>query len=358
MVDQNLLKNLSKKYPDIKSATQEIMNLSAILSLPKGTEYYLSDLHGEHEAFIHMLKSASGVIKGKIDEIFGPDLTADERNELASLVYNPEAEIARRKKSEQNFDRWCKTSILRLVLICKSVCNKYTQSKIRKRLPKSYAYIIDELLHADDEANMGNYYTQIINTMVECRVAEEFIIEMAEVISSLAVDRLHIIGDIWDRGSHPDRIMEYLMDFHDVDFQWGNHDIVWMGAATGNWACIANVLRMNISYNNFDMLEVGYGFNLRPLAMLAEKYYKYDPCIKFWPKVIEENKLDPVDPGLVAKMNKAIAILQFKIEGQRIKAHPEYHLEHRRMQRQRCREPRDCARDTPARARLGEPRRR
>ena len=331
MVDQNLLKNLSKKYPDIKSATQEIVNLSAILSLPKGTEYYLSDLHGEHEAFIHMLKSASGVIKGKIDEIFGPDLTADERNELASLVYNPEAEIARRKKSEQNFDRWCKTSILRLVLICKSVCNKYTQSKIRKRLPKSYAYIIDELLHADDEANMGNYYTQIINTMVECRVAEEFIIEMAEVISSLAVDRLHIIGDIWDRGSHPDRIMEYLMDFHDVDFQWGNHDIVWMGAATGNWACIANVLRMNISYNNFDMLEVGYGFNLRPLAMLAEKYYKYDPCIKFWPKVIEENKLDPVDPGLVAKMNKAIAILQFKIEGQRIKAHPEYHLEHRRM---------------------------
>ena len=331
MADWNLLKNLSKKYPDISSATQEIVNLSAILSLPKGTEYFLSDLHGEHEAFIHMLKSASGVIKGKIDEIFGPDLTSEERDDLASLVYNAEAEIERRKKSEEDFNRWCRTSMLHLVLVCKSVCNKYTQSKIRKRLPKAYAYIIDELLHADDEANMGNYYTQIINTMIECNVAEEFIIEMSEVISSLAVDRLHIIGDIWDRGSHPDRIMDYLMGFHDVDFQWGNHDIVWMGAATGNWACIANCLRMNISYNNFDMLEVGYGINLRPLALMAQKYYQDDPCAKFTPKVIEENKLDPIDSKLVAKMNKAVSVMQFKIEGQRIKAHPEWNLRHRMM---------------------------
>ncbi len=329
MADQNLLKNLSKQYPDIRSATQEIVNLSAILSLPKGTEYYLSDLHGEHEAFIHMLKSASGVIRGKIEEIFGPDLTRAERDDLASLVYNAEAEIARRKKTEKDFDRWCKTSILHLVLICKSVTNKYTQSKIRKRLPRDYAYIIDELLHADDEANMGNYYTQIINTMVECRVAEEFIVEMAQVISSLAVDRLHIIGDIWDRGAHPDYIMDYLMDFHDVDFQWGNHDIVWMGAATGNWACIANCLRMNINYNNFDMLEIGYGINLRPLAMMAQKYYGDDPCAKFMPKVIEENKYDPTDENLAARMNKAISICQFKVEGQRIKAHPEYHMENR-----------------------------
>ena len=331
MADWNLLKNLSKKYPDISSATQEIVNLSAILSLPKGTEYFLSDLHGEHEAFIHMLKSASGVIKGKIDEIFGPDLTSEERDDLASLVYNAEAEIERRKKSEEDFNRWCRTSMLHLVLVCKSVCNKYTQSKIRKRLPKAYAYIIDELLHADDEANMGNYYTQIINTMIECNVAEEFIIEMSEVISSLAVDRLHIIGDIWDRGSHPDRIMDYLMGFHDVDFQWGNHDIVWMGAATGNWACIANCLRMNISYNNFDMMEVGYGINLRPLALMAQKYYQDDPCAKFTPKVIEENKLDPIDSQLVAKMNKAVSVMQFKIEGQRIKAHPEWNLRHRMM---------------------------
>ena len=329
MVDNSLLKNLAKQYPDLESATEEIVNLSAILSLPKGTEYFLSDLHGEHEAFIHMLKSASGVIKNKIDEIFGPDLTAEERDDLASLVYNAKAEIKRRKKTEKDFDRWCKESIFRLVLILQSVTNKYTQSKVRKRLPKKYAYIIDELLHASDTDNMGNYYSQIINTLIEYDVAESFIEEMTECISNLAVDKLHIIGDIWDRGSHPDRIMDYLMDFHDVDFQWGNHDIVWMGAATGNWACITNVLRMNISYNNFDMLEVGYGFNLRPLATMAAQVYEDDPCEFFMPKVIEENKYDPVESALAAKMNKAITICQFKVEGQRIKAHPEYNLQHR-----------------------------
>ena len=320
---------MSKKYPNVKAASEEIINLNAILSLPKGTEHFLSDLHGEHEAFIHMLKSASGVIRSKIEEIFGPDLTRDERDELAALVYNAEAEIKRRKKSEGDFDKWCKESILRLVLICKSVSNKYTRSKVRKRLPKEYAYIIDELLHTEDEANKGNYYGQIINSIVDCEVAEEFIIEMTNVISSLAVDRLHIIGDIWDRGSHPDMILDFLMDYHDVDFQWGNHDIVWMGAATGNWACITNVLRMNISYNNFDMLEIGYGINLRPLAIMAENVYGDDPCEFFKPKRLEENKFDPVEDSLASKMNKAIAICQFKVEGQRIMAHPEYGLDNR-----------------------------
>lgn len=329
MVDQHLLRHLSKKYPNIEAVTEEIVNLSAILSLPKGTEYFLSDLHGEHEAFIHMLKSASGVIKAKVDEIFGPDLTQEEREDVAALVYNAEAEIKRRKVSEPDFDRWCKESILRLVLICKSVSNKYTRSKVRKRLPKKFAYVLDELLHTDDEANKGNYYGQIINSIVECGVAEEFIIELTDVISRLAVDRLHIIGDIWDRGAHPDLILDYLMDYHDVDFQWGNHDIVWMGAATGNWACITNVLRMNISYNNFDMLEIGYGINLRPLATLAQEVYGDDPCEFFKPKRLDENKYDPIDDGLAARMNKAIAICQFKVEGQRIKAHPEYHMEHR-----------------------------
>lgn len=320
---------MSKKYPDVKSATEEIVNLSAILSLPKGTEYFLSDLHGEHEAFIHMLKSASGVIRSKIEEIFGPDLNREERDELSALVYNAEAEIKRRKADEPDFDKWCKISILRLILICKSVSTKYTRSKVRKRLPKEYAYIIDELLHADDEANKGNYYGQIINSIVESEVAEDFIIELTEVISSLAVDRLHIIGDIWDRGAHPDYIMDFLMKYHDVDFQWGNHDIVWMGAATGNWACITNVLRMNISYNNFDMLEIGYGINLRPLATMAENVYGDDPCEFFKPKRLDENKFDPVDDNLAAKMNKAIAICQFKVEGQRIMAHPEYGMENR-----------------------------
>ncbi|MDD6310463.1 MAG: fructose-1,6-bisphosphatase [Firmicutes bacterium] len=329
VTDQNLLKNLSKKYPNVKSAAEEIVNLSAIINLPKGTEYFLSDLHGEHEAFIHMLKSASGVIKGKIDEIFGYDLRGPQRNEIASLVYNAKAEIARRKISEPDFEKWERESIVRLILILRSVTNKYTQSKVRKRLPKSYAYIIDELLNANDSDNMGNYYNQIINTLVELDIAEEFIIEVTDAISNLATDRLHIIGDIFDRGSHPDKIMDYLMDFHDVDFQWGNHDIVWMGAATGNWVCITNVLRMNINYNNFDMLEIGYGINLRPLATMAAKVYADDPCEYFIPKVIEENKYDPVDINLAAKMNKAISICQFKIEGQRIKAHPEYNMDHR-----------------------------
>ena len=329
MIDQHLLRHLSKKYPNVKAATEEIVNLNAILSLPKGTEYFLSDLHGEHEAFIHMLKSASGVIRSKIEEIFGPDLTRDERDELAALIYNAEAEIKRRKKSEEDFDKWCKISIFRLVMVCKSVTNKYTRSKVRKRLPKEYAYILDELLHTADEANKGNYYGQIIATIVECGIAEDFIIAFTDVISSLAVDRLHIIGDIWDRGSHPDAIMDFLMEYHDVDFQWGNHDIVWMGAATGNWACMTNVLRMNISYNNFDMLEIGYGINLRPLASMAQKIYGDDPCEFFMPKKLEENKFDPIDDLLAAKMNKAISICQFKVEGQRIMAHPEYGLENR-----------------------------
>ncbi|HIU95334.1 MAG TPA: fructose-1,6-bisphosphatase [Candidatus Copromorpha excrementipullorum] len=329
MIDQRLLRHLSKKYPNIKAATEEIVNLSAILALPKGTEYFLSDLHGEHEAFIHMLKSASGVIRSKIEEFFGPELTRDERDELAALIYNAEAEIKRRKRSGEDFEKWCKVSIFRLVVICKSVTNKYTRSKVRKRLPKEYAYIIDELLHNSDDENKGNYYGQIIATIVECGIAEDFIIAFTDAISSLAVDKLHIIGDIWDRGAHPDAIMDFLMGHHDVDFQWGNHDIVWMGAATGNWACITNVLRMNISYNNFDMLEIGYGINLRPLAVMAEKVYGDDPCQYFMPKRLDENKFDPIDDRLAAKMNKAISICQFKVEGQRIMAHPEYGLENR-----------------------------
>ena len=329
MSDLKYLNRLAKDYPNIMAASAEIINLKAILALPKGTEYFLSDLHGEHEAFIHMLKSASGTIKAKIDEHYGSVLSEKDRDDLAALIYNAEAEIARRKKSEHNFDDWCATVIYRLITICKSVSTKYTRSRVRNRLPKYMDYSMDELLHADDDANRANYYTQIINSVVECGVAEQYIIQLTEAISRLAVDKLHIIGDIFDRGSHPDEILDYLMDYHDVDFQWGNHDIVWMGAATGNWACITNLLRMNISYNNFDMLEVGYGINLRPLATFAEKVYGDDPCEYFKPHILDKNKYDPVDEELAAKMHKAIAICQFKVEGQRIMAHPEYKLEKR-----------------------------
>ena len=329
MENEQYLRLLSKEYKNIKEASAEIINLRAIMSLPKGTEYFLSDLHGEHEAFIHMIKSASGVIRSKIDELFAKSLSETDRYNLAALIYNAEAEIRRRKKTENDFDQWCKVNIYRLIEVCKSVSTKYTRSKVRKRLPKDADYIMDELLHADDEANRAHYYDEIINSIVECEIAEDFIQELALTISRLAVDRLHIIGDIFDRGAHPDYIMDYLMEFHDVDFQWGNHDIVWMGAATGNWACITNLLRMNISYNNFDMMEIGYGINLRPLAVLATRVYKDDPCTYFLPHILDRNQYDPVDENLAAKMHKAIAICQFKVEGQRIIAHPEYKMENR-----------------------------
>ena len=329
MADLKYLNRLAKDYPNKMAASAEIINLKAILALPKGTEYFLSDLHGEHEAFIHMLKSASGTIKAKIDEHYGAVLSEKDREDLAALIYNAEAELVRRKKTEKDFDDWCATAIYRLITICKSVSTKYTRYRVRQRLPKYMDYSMDELLHADDDANRANYYAQIINSIVTCGVAEDYIVELTEAISRLAVDKLHIIGDIFDRGAHPDTIMDFLMDYHDVDFQWGNHDVVWMGAATGNWACITNLLRMNISYNNFDMLEVGYGINLRPLATFAEKVYGEDPCEFFKPHILEENKYDPVPPELAAKMHKAIAICQFKVEGQRIMAHPEYKLEKR-----------------------------
>ena len=329
MVNEEYLKLLSKDYPNIKKASAEIINLRAILSLPKGTEYFLSDLHGEHEAFVHMVKSASGVIRSKIEELFGGSLTKEERDILASLIYNAEAEIERRKKIEPDFEAWCKRTIFHLVQVCKSVAAKYTRSKVRKRLPKGFDYIIDELLHAEDEANKARYYTEILNSIIECGQLDAFMIGFSDSISRLAVDRLHIIGDIWDRGAHPDRIMDFLLDFHDVDFQWGNHDIVWMGAATGNWACISNAIRMNISYNNFDMMELGYGINLRPLSEFAMKTYRDDPCDRFKLHILERNQFDQIDEGLAAKMHKAMAIIQFKVEGQRIIAHPEYSMENR-----------------------------
>lgn len=329
MIDTRFLKLLSNQYPNIKAASAEIINLKAILALPKGTEYFLSDLHGEHEAFIYMLKSASGVIREKIEEVFDDDLSLAEREALASLIYNASAEIARRKISEPDFDRWCYQAIYKMIQVCKAVSTKYTRSKVRKRLPEHWGYSMDELLHADEETNRSRYYSQIITSVIESGLASDYIISLAESISKLAVDRLHIIGDIFDRGAHPDRIMNDLLDYHNVDFQWGNHDIVWMGAATGNWSCLTNVLRMNISYNNFDMLEIGYGINLRALATFAAKTYAYDPCEYFKVKMLDSNQYDPVDEELAAKMHKAIAICQFKVEGATIKAHPEYQLENR-----------------------------
>lgn len=329
MGDIKYLSRLAKDYLNSMAAAAEIVNLSAILALPKGTEYFLSDLHGEHEAFIHMLKSASGTVKAKIDEHYSGVLSEEDRDELAALIYNPEAELKRRLVSEVDFDKWAATVIYRLVTICKSVSTKYTRSKVRRRLPKYAAYAIDELLNADDEENRSHYYNSIITNVIATGMAEKFIKAMAAAISELAVDYLHIIGDVYDRGAHPEYIMDYLMGHHNVDFQWGNHDIVWMGAATGHLPCIANILRMNISYNNFDMLEIGYGINLRPLAIFAAKVYADDDCKAFAPHILERNEYDQVDENLAAKMHKAIAVMQFKVEGQRIIARPDLELENR-----------------------------
>ena len=331
MSDIEYLKLLAEKYPNRRAARTEIINLRAIVALPKATEFFLSDIHGEFNAFRHFVRSGSGMIRMRIDEVFGHLLTESECDDLAALIYNPQAEMARRKKSEANFDQWCKIAIRRLVAVCRVVSNKYTRSKVKKRLPKASAYVMDELLFADDVTDRHKYYDEIIDALIEYDAAEVFITDLTETISNLMVDRLHIIGDIFDRGPKSHRIMDYLMANRGVDIQWGNHDVLWMGAACGNRSCIATIIRINVRYNNFDMLEVGYGFNLRPLASLAEKIYGDDPCEFFKPNLLEVNKYDPIPPELAAKMHKMISIIQFKVEGQEILKHPEYKLDKRNL---------------------------
>ena len=330
MRDLAYLKLLSREYPSIRSASGEMINLMAIQGLPKGTEYFFSDLHGEHEAFIHLLRSSSGIIREKIKETFGYIIPEEEQVELANLIYYPDRNLRKMTAEGRNTEDWQRITIYRLVNICKEVSSKYSRSKVRKKMPPAFAYIIDELLHVDyNDENKKVYYSEIIRSIIDIQIADQFIVALCELIQNLTIDSLHIIGDIFDRGPRADLIMNELMQFHDVDIQWGNHDIDWMGAATGNLACICNVLRIAISYNNFDALEEGYGINLRPLSMFAARVYRDDPCERFAPHILDENIYDEVDPGLAAKMHKAIAVIQFKIEGQIIKRHPEYHMEDR-----------------------------
>ena len=330
MRDLAYLQLLAREYPSVKEATSEIVNLMAICSLPKGTEYFFSDLHGEYEAFIHLLRSSSGIIREKIKETFGHLIPEEEQLQLANLIYYPERHLPRMMKVGRYTEDWQKITIYRLVKICREVSSKYTRSKVRKKMPKEFAYIIDELLHVDySDENKKLYYNEIIHSIIDTSIADKFIVALCRLIQNLTIDNLHIIGDIFDRGPRADIIMKELMNFHDVDIQWGNHDISWMGAAAGNLACICNVLRIAISYNSFDVLEDGYGINLRPLSMFAASAYRDDPCTRFKPHILDQNIYDVVDPGLVAKMHKAITVIQFKVEGQIIKRHPEYGLNHR-----------------------------
>ena len=332
MRDLAYLKLLAREYPSVREAAGEIVNLMAICSLPKGTEYFFSDLHGEYEAFIHLLRSSSGITREKIKATFCHLIPEDEQIRIANLIYYPERSLARLKKQGTYSEDWQKITIYRLVQICREVSSKYTRSKVRKKMPKEFAYAIDELLHVDyNDENKKLYYDEIIHSVISTGIGDKFIAALCRLIQNLTIDNLHIIGDIFDRGPRADIIMQELMNFHDVDIQWGNHDISWMGAATGNLACICNVLRIAISYNSFDVLEDGYGINLRPLSMFAAKVYQDDPCKRFMPKILDENIYDAVDPGLAAKMHKAIAVIQFKVEGDMIRRHPEYEMDKRQL---------------------------
>lgn len=330
MRDLAYLKLMSREYPTLESASSEIVNLMAICGLPKGTEYFFSDLHGEYEAFIHLLRSSSGIIREKIKETFGHIISEEDEIQLANLIYYPDRQIAKLKQEQNYTEDWQRIALYRLVQICKEVSSKYSRSKVRKKMPPEFAYAIDELLHVDyNDDNKKVYYSEIIRSIIDTQMADSFIMALCRLIQNLTIDNLHIIGDIFDRGPRADIIMEELMQFHDVDIQWGNHDISWMGASTGNPACICNVLRIAISYNGFDVLEDGYGINIRPLSMFAAKVYSDDPCERFMPRILDQNIYDAVDPGLAAKMHKAIAVIQFKVEGQIIRRHPEYEMDSR-----------------------------
>ena len=328
--DLRYLNLLANRYPTISSATTEIINLQAILNLPKGTEHFLTDIHGEYEPFVHVLKNASGVIKRKINDVFGNSLRSSEKKSLATLIYYPEQKLEIVLKEEENIDDWYRITLYRLIAICRHVSSKYTRSKVRKALPADFAYIIEELLHEQPgREDKEEYYEEIIQTIITIDRAREFIIAISKLIQRLVIDRLHIIGDIYDRGPGAHIILDTLINYHSVDIQWGNHDILWMGAAAGSEVCIANVIRICARYANLDTLEDGYGINMLPLATFALDCYKKDPCKNFKPKFDSENEYSVTEQELIARMHKAIAIIQFKLEGEVIKRRPDFNMDHR-----------------------------
>lgn len=320
------LKVLSEKFPTVQSACTEIINLEAILNLPKGTEHFLSDLHGEYESFLHILKNASGAIKTKIDNLFKNSMTQDERRKLATLIYYPEEKLELIKKETDNLAEFYRLTLYRLIEVCKVVGSKYSRSKVRKAIPKEYEYIIDELLHTNQtDNNQDYYYGKIIDTIVNLGRSEAFIIAISKLIQHLSVDHLHIIGDIYDRGPGPHIIIDEMMTYHSIDIQWGNHDIIWMGAAAGSEACIFNVIRICSRYNNLDILEDGYGINMRAMTEFAMEEYAKDVSDIYMPKspVKDSEKI------ILAKTQQAATIIQMKLEGQIIKRHPEYGMHDR-----------------------------
>ena len=329
--DLRYLKLLARDFPTVSSVTAEIINLEAILHLPKPTEHFLADLHGENEAFQHVIRNASGNTKRKVRELFGQSLTNEQIKELCTLIYYPEQKLKLVRRSETNLDEFYTTTLNRLIILCRDVSSKYTRSKVRKSLPEEYAYIIEELLHeTSDVSNKQAYLNVIIRTIVSTRRADDFIVALCYLIQTLSIDRLHILGDIFDRGPGAHLILDTLCDYHHFDIQWGNHDVLWMGAAAGNMCCIASVLRLSLRYANTLTLEDGYAINMVPLAPFAMETYADDDCLLFAPHV-EENRPDLNEKTLrlIARMHKAITIIGFKLEGALCKAHPEWGMEHR-----------------------------
>ena len=327
--DKHYLQLLSQSFPTIADAAKEIINLEAIMNLPKGTEHFLADLHGESEAFQHVLKNASGNIKRKVNELFGNTIRESEKKELCTLIYYPEEKLELIKAQETDLDDWYRITIHQLVRVCRDVSSKYTRSKVRKSLPEDFSYIIEELLHErTDDIDKAAYVAVIVNTIISTGRADDFICAICNVIQRLAIDQLHILGDIYDRGPGAHKIMDTLRQYHSWDIQWGNHDILWMGASAGNDACICNVLRLCLRYANLSTIEE-YGINLVPLATFALEVYGDDPCEEFIPRLLPGNEMDEKTRQLTAKMHKAIAVLQFKTEAQIFKRRPEWQMENR-----------------------------
>lgn len=324
------LERLSELYPTIAKASTEIINLQAILNLPKGTEHFLTDIHGEYEAFAHVLKNGSGSVRRKIDDVFGNTMSSRDKQALATLIYYPKEKMDRIKQTEQNMDDWYKITLYRLIEVCKRTASKYTRSKVRKALPPDFAYVIEELITEKVEvSDKESYYSAIVNTMIRIGRAEKFIVALSELVQRLTVDQLHIVGDIYDRGPGPHIIMDKLMEHHSIDIQWGNHDVLWMGAAAGQPGCIANVIRICARYGNLDILEDAYGINLLPLATFALDTYGGDECSCFLLKGGQAE--NPGEVQMNIKMHKAISIIQFKVEGQIIKKNPGFKMEDRNL---------------------------
>lgn len=331
--DRRILELLAQNFPTISAASTEIINLEAILNLPKGTEHFVADVHGEYEAFRHILKNASGNIKRKVREIFGSTLRDSEIKDLCTLIYYPRPKLEIIKDKEEDLSNFYQITLNQLVKVLRSVSSKYTRSKVRKALPKAFSYIIEELLHeTPDDIKKQAYFNRIVETIILTGQADEFIVTMCNVIQRLSIDQLHILGDIFDRGPGAHLIMEMLNDYPNFDIQWGNHDALWMGAAAGNMGCIANVLRLSLRYANMATLEEGYGINLVPLVTFAIEMYGDDPCTYFSPTIMDDEAAHTEKTRrILARMHKAISIIQFKIEGHIIDRHPEWNMGNRKV---------------------------